>query len=223
MLKQRIAHALDSSDVPMGESATLTEGDPDLLGRRRRLRGRHLAPVGVGLVVVIFGVGALAEDVDAPTTRVLSASATTTTKPSGPTTTTGAVLVPTDDPNASTTSTTVGGGGVAVVPADPGPQLAPPVVPPPAPPAPTAFIRAPTSVPRADAWVTVTWGSTNATSVTVAGPQLSSGELGGSRRVCPGTLDRSGACQLGAAATYTITARGAAGQTVSSSVTVSPG
>jgi hypothetical protein len=223
MFKQKIAHALDSSDVPMGESATLTEGDPELLGRRRRLRGRHLAPVGVGLVVVIFGVGALAEDVDAPT-RVLSASATTTTKPSGPTTTTVAVLVPTDDPNASTTSTTRGGAGAFPVPGESGagPQLVPGPAAPPAtqaPAPPSVSINGPRGVPESSP-VDITWSSSGADSVSVTGPTgLSSSQHSGTHRYCATNMPTACRNRPGTY-TYTITATNAGG-TRSASVTVS--
>jgi hypothetical protein len=77
-------------------------------------------------------------------------------------------------------------------------------------------------VERSNAWVTVTWSSTNAVSATVSGPELSSGQVSGSARVCPGVRTGRTGCELGAPVTYTITARNAAGETASSTVTVSP-
>lgn len=223
MLKSKIAHALDMSDVPMGESeALLIEVEPEIVDGRRHPRARQLLAGGVGLVVVVFTVGAFAEDVDAPVTRnALSTRVTTTTKAGDLTTTTIAVPGATDDPGASTTSTTkVAVPGGFPLPGDPtsnpgGPPPGP--TPPVPPPAPAATISGPARTSTESPY-TITWSSSGADSVSVTGPGLSSGQPSGSLTRCNTGIPT--ACRNDAGPqTYTITAVNAGG-TTTRSVTV---
>lgn len=222
-VKQQAAAALAGAGVPMSGSSALggagrgpadggESGSGDE-GRRRPRRRRRSVAVGalVALVVVVslvvgaetLGDGGLLGIEDAAEIEADGAVAptTTTTLPEG-----GMVL--------STTSTTAApapapdtGDGAVVDPGPTPPTAAPqdPVVvtvPPPAPPAADLAVspsRVATVHPNGQ--VVVSWSTTGATSVSVAGPGLSSSSSAGSQGVCPGTVVSS-VCRV-APGTYT--------------------
>ncbi len=224
-LKQKIAHALDATDVPMGESQTLAEAPVDTVGGRAHPRVRRLVGAGVGIIVVVLAVGVLADDVDAPTTEnALSTRATATTKADGATTTTAVVAAPTADPEAVTSTTRGAPAGLPGVedPGAPGPQLAPPTAAPVTQPPEvgTATIRV---AHMGRGLVAVTWLSSGGTSASVSGPGFSgSGLSGSSGAFCPVSDPRTG-CATGLTHTYTMTLYGSSGQVLdqkSASVTV---
>jgi RNA polymerase sigma factor (sigma-70 family) len=214
LLKSKVAHALDGGGVPMGASSAVDLAS----GRRRRPSGRQLAAAGVAVVVVIFGIGAFAEDVEEATSVATHHGAPSATTPSTTTTIVTVVpFVPLPGP-VSTTATTAAPPNVALPgpPADstPPPPDSTPKDPKPSDPAPTADI----SAARRGDFVTVQWSSTGGVSWKISGPGLSASSASGSDTVCPGGLDPSGRCQPSRPpATYTITVTNASGQSVTRS------
>jgi RNA polymerase sigma factor (sigma-70 family) len=206
-LKDKVAHALSESGVPMDGSASLGDGSTGRPpGRGRPVLRRVLTGVGVLLGALVI-VGLLADAVDevtdtAPTARRTAGSTTTTT---GATSTTSATL------DISTTLGTTATTRPAFVP----PPTAPPE-------SATAFIRAARTGTGRDGHVQVTWGSAGGASFSVGGPGLSSGAASGNQNVCAVTGPRC-TTPSPVTVTYTITVRGTQGQVLaqqSASVTI---
>jgi RNA polymerase sigma factor (sigma-70 family) len=196
-LKNKVAHALSESGVPMDGSASLGDEPPSSTPGRGRRMVRHVL-VGAGVVLAAFViVGALAEAVDevtetSPTARRTVGGTTQTTEVST-STTLAADLTTT----LATTATT----RVVFVP----PPTAPPETA-------TASISAVWSggPPQAR----VTWTSSGGVSVSVTGPGgFSSSSASGNGSSCFGTRDRLGNCNTPpTSGTYTIVVRGTQGQ-----------
>jgi hypothetical protein len=231
LLKQKIAHALDNTGVPMGESEVMAEAELELSDGSdggdggRRPRGRHFVSAGVAIVVVLVGVGVLAEEVDEAT--VVSAQrvdqSTVSTLP-GATTTVVTFLPIGEEPVSTTSTTSVPGlfpGGGSEPGSDPGPvpiagptPAAPPTSPPTAPPPPPETGSASISVTQdRGPYVTVTWSSSGGTRVSVAGDGVSSTDSSGARSLCLGR-----GCS-GGTGSWSIVVYGSAGQVLASDST----
>jgi hypothetical protein len=217
LLKSKIAHALDNDGVPMGESAAL---HTQLPRNRRRVRARQLAAAGVAVVVVIFGVGAFAEDVEEATSVATGHAAPSTTD--APTTTTTVVIVPFvalpgPAPTTATTSPPpfVGLPGPAPDPGPPPPSDPPPTDPQPPEEKGTASISA--TVDPGTNRVTVSWDSSGGTRVSVGGSGgLSSSSPSGSQTVCISPDPTGQRCTNGKGGSWTITVYGSNGQVLAS-------
>lgn len=207
-LKEKVAHALSASGVPMEGSSSLGDGPSADSPRRGRPLVRRVL-VGAGVVLGAFViVGVLAEAVDevteaSPTARRTVGSTTQATEAT--TSTTLAVDTTTTLGTTATTQTV----------------LAPPPTAPPE--TGTAFIRVARNAGGRSASVTVIWGSTGGASVSVSGTGWrGSTAPSGSESVC--AVNGAGCTSpTPVVATYTITVRGTQGQVLaqqSASVTV---
>lgn len=196
VLKDKVAHALSESGVPMGGSTSLTDGSaPSAPGGGRRIVRRVLVGAGVTLGAFVI-VGVLAETVDevadAPAARQHEGGTTRTTEASTSTT-----LAAEATTSLGTTATTQ---PIFVAPPTAPPETA------------TATISAVWSggPPQAR----VTWTSSGGASVSVTGPGgFSSSAPSGNGSSCFGTRDRLGGCSTPpTSGTYTIVVRGTQGQ-----------
>jgi hypothetical protein len=192
-LKNKVAHALSESGVPMDGSASLGDELPSSTpGRGRRIARRGLVGAGVVLAAFVI-VGVLAEAVDevtetSPTAR-RTAGGTTRTSGASTSTTLAADLTTT----LATTATTRGV-----------------FVPPPA--APETGSAQIDATPAGPFQARLVWSSTGGASVTVSGPNFSSSARAGTVTVCYGTIARTGCGAPANPAPYTITVYGSGGQ-----------
>lgn len=214
LLKQKVAHALDGSGVPMqGSSAAPDASGPNGgngSGHSSRHRGWRRAGAGAGVAIGAFVIVAL---FPAQLDEVRLTSLTANNTPTS--TTVGVTTVP-------TTPATLAGTLPSVTTATTRPRV---VVPPPAPP-PTAppetgtanislnSTQEPAGYPAGR--VVLTWSTSGGTSVQVSGPGFGSSAASGSGFPCPPS--RTGGCGLpGGVYTYSVVVRGSAGQTLASS------
>jgi hypothetical protein len=195
-LKNKVAHALSESGVPMDGSASL--GDvprSSTPGRGRRIVRRVLAGAGVVLGAFVI-VGVLAEAVDEVTETSPTARRT-----GGTTQTAQASTSTTVAPEVSTTLAATG-------------TTRPVFVPPPTAPPETATAQIDAIYSGGQPFARVVWTSSGGTSVLVTGPNgFAYSTPSGTQTGCFGTRERSGACTAPpTSGTYTITVRGSAGQ-----------
>jgi RNA polymerase sigma factor (sigma-70 family) len=210
-LKDKVAHALSESGVPMQGSSSLggdTSPPDGPKPRGRRVLRRVLTGVGV-LVGALVILGLLAETVHEVT------DTETTARRSSVTTTTGAGA---DDPTTTTVpldvSTTLGTTVTTTAVFVPPPPTAPPTVPESG----TAQISVrPAQISRTGGpFITITWGSTGGTA-SVNGPGVASSAASGQVAVCPGRAAGSTCVPTAPSYTWTIVVRGTAGQVLAQS------
>jgi hypothetical protein len=216
LLKQKVAHALSGSGVPMqGSSAAPGATGPsggNGSGPSSRHRGWRRAGAGAGVAIGAFVIVALfpaqLDDV-----RLTSLTANTT-----PTSTTvvGVTTVPTTPGTLAATLppvTTATTRPRVVVP----PPAPPPTAPPPETGSANIFLNStqePAGYPAGR--VVLTWSTSGGVSVQVSGPGFGSSAASGSGNPCPPA--RTMGCGVpGGVYTYSVVVRGSAGQTLASS------
>ncbi len=233
LVKQEVAHALAAQGVPVGSSGTAagdsgstagTEGSPEAQPETLVERGpdaevatsaprpgarvrRGVLVGGVVVIVALLAVGVvLAEHTDEAGVR---ASRTDTTRGSvaAPSTT---IAPPATTPISEGPATT---GAPRVV----APPALPPEPPPPPPPAPVSgsiSIAPGSSTVSTFPPPTLTWSTTNAVTVQVSGPGLSSTQAAGSVPVCPGSPAGPFCTAVPGSYTYTVRATDSTGAVV---------
>jgi RNA polymerase sigma factor (sigma-70 family) len=212
LLKQKVAHALSGSGVPMQGSSALP-GAPDPnggngSGHSSRHRGWRRAGAGAGVAIGAFVIVALFP-AQLDEVRLTSLTAKET-----PTSTTVAAV--------TTVPTTLAATLPAVTTATTRPRVVTPPLPPPLPPPETGTAnislnstQEPAGYPAGR--VVLTWSTSGGASVQVSGPGFGSSAASGSGNPCPPGR-APGACGVpGGVYTYSVVVLGSAGQTLASS------